>query len=672
MQHFKNLLLTFGFALLFIAARSQSVVPVANEDTVKINNLLNAVEEVMMSDIDKAQNMAIQGRDLAKAQGFKSGEARALKLIGNSFYYKGEPIEAISNWEQSLAILREIKDEANVARLLGNLGTVYANQEDDEKALSSHLEALKIAEKIEDKQYQFTALNNIAGVYFTKPATWEKALDYINRSFSIAETIEIDSTRLGGAYGNAAAIYLENKKLKEADLNFKKALSLLGRDNRYSPFTLNGLGKIATRKGNYDQAIAYHKEALASAEKINRPLVPQAFIGLAEAYFQKKNYEQAFKYYDDAENSALELKTLTDLKDIYEKTALAYANVKDFANAFTYQVKLDKIKEDLYDDQVRKKVGLLQYDFDLTKKQGEVDLLTKDKALKDAELKRQRTQKYAFTIGFILIFIIAVIIFRNYRAKVKINKILDFQKDQIEHLLLNILPGEVAKELQHSGHATPRYYESVSVLFTDFKSFTSIADKMSPQDLVDVLNDCFVAFDEIADRFNVEKIKTIGDSYMCAAGIPTPDPDHAYNIVKAGLAIQQWVIRNNHQRKEKGLVPWDIRVGIHSGPIVAGVVGKKKYAYDIWGSTVNIASRMESNGEPGQVNISSAVYELIKDRYACKHRGKIYAKNVGEIDMYFIEHEIENFVPATPSLKLESKNSPDTAEKKIDVDSLFG
>jgi adenylate cyclase len=195
---------------------------------------------------------------------------------------------------------------------------------------------------------------------------------------------------------------------------------------------------------------------------------------------------------------------------------------------------------------------------------------------------------------------------------------------------------------------------------------------MSPQDLVDVLNDCFVAFDEIADRFNVEKIKTIGDSYMCAAGIPTPDPDHAFNIVKAGLAIQQWVINNNNQRKEKGLVPWDIRVGIHSGPVVAGVVGKKKYAYDIWGSTVNIASRMESNGEPGHVNISSAVYELIKDRYACKHRGKIYAKNVGEIDMYFIEHEIENFVPASPSLKLETKNSQESLEKKIDVDSLFG
>ena len=133
---------------------------------------------------------------------------------------------------------------------------------------------------------------------------------------------------------------------------------------------------------------------------------------------------------------------------------------------------------------------------------------------------------------------------------------------------------------------------------------------------------------------------------MCAGGIPTPDDQQAYNIVNASLEIQDWIILNNKRRNEEGLEAWDLRIGIHVGPVVAGVVGKKKYAYDIWGSTVNIASRMESNGAPGQVNISASTYELVKDKFSCSHRGKIHAKNVGDIDMYFVERE--------PAFPLES------------------
>jgi class 3 adenylate cyclase len=158
---------------------------------------------------------------------------------------------------------------------------------------------------------------------------------------------------------------------------------------------------------------------------------------------------------------------------------------------------------------------------------------------------------------------------------------------------------------------------------------------------------------------------------MCAGGIPTPDENHVYNIIKAGIEMQQYILHNNQRRADKGLPPWDIRIGIHVGPIVAGVVGKKKYAYDIWGSTVNIASRMESNGEPGQVNISSTTYEIIKDRYACKHRGKIYAKNVGEIDMYFIEQELSELNARTfapNELKLRAEKEPE----QFDVDTMFG
>ena len=243
-------------------------------------------------------------------------------------------------------------------------------------------------------------------------------------------------------------------------------------------------------------------------------------------------------------------------------------------------------------------------------------------------------------VGLVLIFIIAFILFRNNQQKIRTNRILDRQKAETETLLHNILPVEVAQELQRDGHATPRYYEKVSVLFTDFKGFTTIAEGMAPNDLVDELSAFFTAFDDIVTKYNIEKIKTIGDAFMCAGGIPSIDDSHPYKIIKAAMEIQLFMTEHNKKRLADGKQIWQLRIGIHTGPVVAGVVGKKKYAYDIWGNTVNIASRMESNGEPGKVNVSNATYNLIKDQFECTYRGKISAKNIGEIDMYFVGEEI--------------------------------
>ena len=294
----------------------------------------------------------------------------------------------------------------------------------------------------------------------------------------------------------------------------------------------------------------------------------------------------------------------------------------------------------MYNAENDKKIQRLQFNYDIDKKQGEVDLLTKDKELQDLTIQKQKFTRNALIVGIVLVLVIAFETFRNYLNKVKTNKVLDKQKVQIENLLLNILPVKVAKELQLKGKATPRDYESVSVLFTDFKGFTKIAEGLTPHELVGELNIFFEAFDSIVEKYQLEKIKTIGDAYMCAGGIPTSTNDHFLRTVKVGLEMQAVMQSINVERIEQGKVPWELRVGINTGPVVAGVVGKKKYAYDIWGNTVNIASRMESNGEPGKVNISAATYELIKEDYKCHYRGKISAKNVGEIDMYFIEEAI--------------------------------
>lgn len=210
------------------------------------------------------------------------------------------------------------------------------------------------------------------------------------------------------------------------------------------------------------------------------------------------------------------------------------------------------------------------------------------------------------------------------------------QKVRIEDLLLNILPKEISEELKEKGKATARRYEGVTVMFTDMKGFTQVAEKMSPEELVGELDECFIHFDEIVGRYGIEKIKTIGDSYMCACGVPTPDIDHAVKSVLAAVEVRGLMDLWRKERTAKGKQPWALRIGLHSGPVVAGVVGKRKFAYDIWGDAVNTASRMESSGEPGEVNISGTTHDLVKDLFVCEHRGAVEAKNKGRIDMYFV------------------------------------
>jgi len=216
----------------------------------------------------------------------------------------------------------------------------------------------------------------------------------------------------------------------------------------------------------------------------------------------------------------------------------------------------------------------------------------------------------------------------------------NYYQAQSDTLLLNILPAEIAKELKQKGSAEAKHFNDVTVMFTDFRDFTRITEKLSPADLVAEIDLLFKAFDRIISKYEIEKIKTIGDAYMCASGLPLPNPAHAMNIVRAAMDILEYVNAHRHESIQKGHEPFEIRIGIHTGPVVAGIVGDKKFAYDIWGDTVNIASRMESSGEPGKINISGSTYALIKDHIPCTYRGKIHARNKGEIDMYFINRSL--------------------------------
>lgn len=208
------------------------------------------------------------------------------------------------------------------------------------------------------------------------------------------------------------------------------------------------------------------------------------------------------------------------------------------------------------------------------------------------------------------------------------------EKKKSDDLLYNILPQEVASELRERGATTAHQFDKVTVLFTDFVDFTIAGERMGSQALVEELHNCFKVFDDIMTKYGIEKIKTIGDAYMAVCGLPKADEHHAGKVVAAALEIRTFT---EQRRQQLGDRTFDIRIGIHSGEVVAGIVGVKKFAYDIWGDTVNTAARMEQNSEPGKINISQTTYDLIKEQYTCTYRGEFDAKNKGKLKMYFVE-----------------------------------
>lgn len=223
------------------------------------------------------------------------------------------------------------------------------------------------------------------------------------------------------------------------------------------------------------------------------------------------------------------------------------------------------------------------------------------------------------------------------------NQSLVEDKVRIDQLLLNVLPRGVLEELKSTGYVKPVFHESVTTVFTDFVNFSTVVEKMSPEKLIRELDECFTFFDTVINKFNLEKLKTIGDSYMFTAGVPIPYPTNHVDAVLAAMEILQIMKMKNLSKKRNGEDLWEIRIGINTGPLMAGIIGEKKFAYDVWGDSVNIASRMESHGETGRINISTNTNELVKDFFLTQHRGKIEVKNKGLIDMFLIErihHEL--------------------------------
>jgi class 3 adenylate cyclase len=598
-------------------------------DTTRVN-LLNALSKSLFnSNPDTSVVIAASSKALAEKIDYKTGLALAEKNMGIGYYLQGKYKEAVLTWQQAIDVYKLIDDKKGVANMLSNQGAVYFAQGDDAKALELYFQSLKMSEEIDDTLRIVSSLNNIGSLYINKPATYNKALEYCLRSYKLSLAIN-DQYMIGTSAANLGELHYKMGDDSTALVYLNKSVKAYeGSENL--PYSLNYIGRVYIRQKKFERAIKIHTEAYEISKKLDTKLdQAQSLVGLAQAYYANGDIESAINAYKQSLEVSMPLNAVTEIKDAYQGLSVAYAKQSDYANAYKYQDLLVAIKDTIYNINTDKKLGTLQFTFDLEKKESQISLLNKDKEIQQQEIKRQKLVKYGFIGGFSIVLLFAAVFFaqRNRISKAK---------KRSDELLLNILPEETAEELKATGTAKAKSLDMVSVLFTDFKNFTIASEKLTPEELVAEINYCYSEFDRIITRYGIEKIKTIGDSYMCAGGLPVPNHTHPYDVVSAALEMAAFIEKNKKERLANGQPYFELRLGIHSGPVVAGIVGIKKFAYDIWGDTVNTASRMESSGEIGKVNISGSTYELVKDRFTCTYRGKIAAKNKGDIDMYFVE-----------------------------------
>ncbi len=526
---------------------------------------------------------------------------------------------------------------------LTNDGYLYRTHGNLVNAIEVLEKALKIQEQINDTKHKVSSLENLALIYQSQ-GELDKALDYFTNCFNSRKSYN-DINGMAFSLNNIAQVYESKNKSDEALDYYLKSLRLFETVNNAfgQSMILNNIGGFYESRGNRQKALDYFVKALKYFEASqNQDGLFYALINIGALYQKNMEYNQAINYFTKAYQIGFYLKKPEMIRDVAEKLRVSYFLTKKYELAFKFYEIHIKMRDSLINEQNLKATlnAQLKYDYDkkeilvkadFEKKQAEERLKT------EAQKKQKKIIGIAGGLGLVLlVFIIAVIFIFLKRSK-KDNAIISKEKQRSDELLLNILPAEIAEELKITGDAKAKHYNHVSILFTDFKGFTQLSESLTPTELIAELNHCFSAFDAIINRYGLEKIKTIGDAYMAAAGLPIADAEHATKLVNAAIDIRDFIETYKKERIAQSKTYFEVRIGVHSGEAVAGIVGIKKFAYDVWGDTVNTASRMESSGEVGKVNISEITYQLVKHQFLCEPRGSIDAKGKGKMTMYFVE-----------------------------------
>lgn len=572
-------------------------------------------------EIDTALVYYQKSLSMFQALNRKKDIATCLNNIAAIYKDQGKLVEALETHQKSLMIREGLKDSLGIATSINNMGFLYANQGQIPKALEYYHRSLKIYESTNDKDGTATTLHNIAGIYKDQKQ-YVEALNYHQKALKIRTEID-DKLGIASSENGIGLIFLEEKKYDKALLYLRKALEvrLALNEKQGIAYSYKYLGTLSGKQEKHAEAIDFFEKSLRYFIEIdNKWGEATTLFEIANSYYRLNEVNKAEINALNSLQIAQSLGFPLDIKNAAELLSRIYEQKQQSDQALVMYKLFREMQDSLQNETNTKKLvqTQMQYEFD------------KKDALAQKEIQRQKLIRNGLIGGFLIVMLFAGVFFRQRNHIRK-------EKKRSDELLLNILPEEVAEELKEKGSADAKMFEEVTVMFTDFKGFTQISEKLSPQELVAELDTCFRAFDSITHKYNIEKIKTIGDSYMCVSGLPIANPNHAHDIICAALEMKDFMLAYSAQRKQANKEAFEMRIGVHTGTVVAGIVGVKKFAYDIWGDSVNVAARMESSGEAGKINISGSTYILVKESFTCNYRGKVKAKNKGEIDMYFVE-----------------------------------
>ncbi|NND77359.1 MAG: hypothetical protein HKN39_04185 [Flavobacteriales bacterium] len=536
--------------------------------------------------------------------------------------------------DEALDIALYLNNDTLIARSYNFLGGYFDGVGNYERSLEYLYKAIEASKRSGDIRSRIMMLNNIAWAH-TQAYNYEKGRDICLEGIALLDSLndpEIANSVSSFIFNNLAISLTELGELDKAltaNLNAQKANEIV-----HSPvmggWILGQFGRIFEEKKNIEKAESYYKGCIEYSDSIDHQFsLVYGSVYYARMLNDHSRHREALKIGHLALNVGTEIQYNRYLIDAAKELRIAYAELGFADSAYHYAQTEISIRDSLFSAQKSQQMNDLVFGREIEKKEEQHKL---EVLKKNNEIERQRIVRNTLIGGFLLLAIFAflVLIQRNRISR---------ERKRSEELLLNILPKEVAEELKEKGEAEAQLIEKVTVLFTDFKGFTAMSEILSPKDLVKDLDLCFSEFDKITSKYGIEKIKTIGDAYMAAGGLPTPNTTHATDVIKAALEMRDFVEAGKAKKIQAGLPYFEVRIGIHTGPVVAGIVGVKKFQYDIWGDTVNTASRMESSGQIGQVNISEATYELVKENseFNFSSRGKIKAKGKGELEMYFVK-----------------------------------
>ncbi len=575
-------------------------------------------------------------------------------LNGLAWEFRGlQMLRALEYGKQALEMATKLEMRDEMINSHNYIGVVYRNMGNYTQAMTAYLRALEIAEHDKnDKQIAY-CYNNIGNLYM-KQKQYKQALENCLKALAAFERLS-DTRGTAYAHLRIGEIYEKQLQNEQAIEHYQESMrlrtELADKEGLITP--LINIATVYRQMGNDSLAFDYYNQSLVLERELNHHKgFAGSLVGLGLLHLRRNNYPEAIRSAEESLYHSRRASAIQEEIAAFKLLTEAYSKQNDYAKAFQWQEAFLRLKDSLQNDETSSQMASLRAEYEAEKREAEIVLLNQNRQMQNWLL-------IGAALTLVVFIALSIVLFRLNKQRLQANGELVIQNNRIEEerirsekLLLNILPAAIAERMKRGETTIAEYFDGATVLFADIVGFTELASQLAPGDLVGMLDAIFSDLDTLAEKYGLEKIKTIGDSYMVVSGVPQPRADHVHRVALFALeAIEIMQSYNDPNSISHGHIALQIRIGIHTGKVVAGVIGKKKFAYDLWGDTVNIASRMESHGMSSRVHVSEDVRQKLLEhpqaasanaiqyqpQFEFIERGEIAVKGKGMMKTYFLE-----------------------------------